>query len=101
MDNSLFEVMNVWQKTSQQFVESFIKAGDNMKSELEKVEVSKTFTEPTEVFQKFLENLKNISTDQQKVMDNNIKFHKAYIAYNQAMVDMMEAVNDNTKIIKR
>ena len=54
--NSLIEVMNVWQKTSQQFVESFIKAGDNMKSEFEKVEVAKTFTEPTEIFQKFLDN---------------------------------------------
>ena len=28
--NSLIEVMNVWQKTSQQFVESFTKVGDHM-----------------------------------------------------------------------
>ena len=98
--NSLIEVMNVWQKTSQQFVESFIKAGDNMKSEFEKVEVAKNFTEPTEIFQKFLDNLKNTSNDQQKAIDNNIKFQKAFIAYNQAMVDMMEAVNDNAKLIK-
>jgi hypothetical protein len=99
--NTLIEVMNVWQKTSQQFVESFIKAGDNMKSEFEKVEVAKTFTEPTEVFQKFLETMKNSTGDQQKVMDNNIKFHKAFIAYNQAMMDMMEAVNDNAKLINK
>jgi predicted O-linked N-acetylglucosamine transferase (SPINDLY family) len=99
--NTLIEVMNVWQKTSQQFAESFIKAGDNIKSEFEKVEVVKQFTEPTEVFQKFLENMKNSSADQQKVMDNNIKFQKALIAYNQAMVDMMEAVNENAKLINK
>ena len=79
MNNSLIEVMN---------------------SEFEKVEVSKNFTQPTEIFQKFLDNLKNTSGDQQKVIDNNIKFQKAFIAYNQAMVDMMEAVNDNAKLIK-
>jgi anion-transporting ArsA/GET3 family ATPase len=99
--NTLIEVMNVWQKTSQQFVESFIKAGDNMKSEFEKVEVVKQFTEPTEAFQKFLETMKNSTGDQQKVMDNNIKFHKAFIAYNQAMLDMMDAVNENAKLINK
>jgi anion-transporting ArsA/GET3 family ATPase len=98
--NSLIEVMNVWQKTSQQFVESFTKVSDNMKSELEKVEVAKMFSEPTEAFQKFLETMKTSSGDQQKVIDNNIKFQKAFISYNQAMVDMMEAVNDNAKLIK-
>ena len=92
--NSLIEVMNVWQKTSQQFVESFTKAGEN-------VEVSKIFSEPTEAFQKFLETMKTSSVEQQKVMDNNIKFQKAFVAYNQAMVDMMEAVNDNAKLIKK
>ena len=92
--NSLIEVMNVWQKTSQQFVESFTKAGDN-------VEVAKIFSEPTEAFQKFLETMKTSSVEQQKVMDNNIKFQKAFVAYNQAMVDMMEAVNDNAKLIKK
>lgn len=92
--NSLIEVMNVWQKTSQQFVESFTKVGEN-------VEVVKIFSEPTEAFQKFLETMKTSSTEQQKVMDNNIKFQKAFVAYNQAMVDMMEAVNENAKLIKK
>ena len=91
--NGLNEVMNVWQKTSQQFVESFTKVGEN-------VELSKVFSEPTEAFKKFLETMKTSSTEQQNVMDNNIKFQKAFIAYNQAMVDMMEAVNDNAKLIK-
>ena len=45
--------------------------------------------------------MKTSSTEQQKVMDNNIKFQKAFVAYNQAMVDMMEAVNDNAKLIKK
>ena len=99
--NTLIEVMNVWQKTSQQFVESFIKAGDNVKSEFEKVEVVKQFTEPTKAFQKFLETMKNSTADQQKVMDNNIKFHKAFIAYNQAMLDMMDSVNENAKLINK
>ena len=47
-----------------------------------------------------MDNLKNTSGDQQKVIDNNIKFQKAFIAYNQAILDMMEAVNDNTKLMK-
>jgi len=34
-----------------------------------------------------------------KITDNNLKYHKAFIAYHQALHDMMEAFNDNTKIM--
>lgn len=35
----------------------------------------------------------------QKFMENSIKFQKAYIAQQQAMLEMMEAMTENAKIL--
>jgi len=34
-----------------------------------------------------------------KFMENSIKFQRAYIAQQQAMLDMMEAMSENAKIL--
>jgi hypothetical protein len=52
-------------------------------------------------FQKAVDTFKSIPGDAEKLMENNIKFQKAFIAYNQALLDMMEAINDNIKIMKK
>lgn len=52
-------------------------------------------------FQKAVDTFNSIPGDAEKMMENNIKFQKAFIAYNQAMLDMMEAINDNIKIMKK
>jgi len=54
------------------------------------------FTTPLEIFEAFNNTLKNSN----KIIENNIKYRKACVAYNQAILDMMEAVNDNVKLIK-
>jgi len=46
---------------------------------------------------------KTISANEttKQLYDNNIKFHKAFIAYHTAIVDMMTTVNENVEIIKK
>ena len=97
----MIEFIEAWQKATQQFTENFIKTGQDIKSNFDKVEVVKNLTEPTEIFQSFLDTIKNSSENQKKIMDNNIKFQKAFIAYNQALVDMMEIANENAKLLNK
>lgn len=54
------------------------------------------FTTPLEIFEAFSNTLKNSN----KIIENNVKYRKACVAYNQAILDMMEAINDNVKLIK-
>ena len=39
------------------------------------------------------------SENTKKITENNLKYHKAFIAYHQALYDMMEAINDNTTLM--
>lgn len=55
------------------------------------------FTTPLEIFEAFNNTLQNSD----KIIENNIKYRKACVAYNQAILDMMEAVNDNTKLMSK
>lgn len=50
---------------------------------------------PFETFNK----LSEFGEKSQKFIENNMKFQKAQIAYHQAIYDMLEAVNDNAKIL--
>jgi hypothetical protein len=52
-------------------------------------------------FQKTVDTFKSMPGDAQKLMENNIKYQRAFITYNQALLDMMEAINDNIKIMKK
>ena len=42
----------------------------------------------------------NIAGNSTEIMKNNMKYHKASIAFHQAAHDMMEAIDDNSKILK-
>ena len=52
------------------------------------------------MFNNAMQNI--ISTDTEKwtkFMENSIKFQKAYIAQQQSMLDMMESISENGKIL--
>lgn len=53
---------------------------------------------PLEVFNQF-KSFEGKTANAKKINENNLKYHKAFIAYHQAMHDMMEAINDNTALI--
>ena len=46
------------------------------------------------------EIMTNIVGNSTEIMKNNMKYHKASVAFHQAAFDMMEAVEDNSKILK-
>ena len=48
---------------------------------------------PFEIFGK-------MATNSQEIMKNNIKYHKACVSYHQSITDMLEAINDNAKLLK-
>lgn len=49
---------------------------------------------------KLVENMDLFDTEKYKeILSNNIKFHSAMIAYNNAIKDMYEVVSDNKKIL--
>jgi hypothetical protein len=54
--------------------------------------MEKMFSNPFEIFTNFAGN-------SAEIMKNNMKYHKACIAYHQAIHDMMEAIDDNSKLI--
>ncbi len=53
---------------------------------------------PLEVFNQF-KSFEGKTGNAKKINENNLKYHKAFIAYHQAMHDMMEAINDNTALM--
>lgn len=55
--------------------------------------IKKMFSNPFKVFT-------NVVGNSNEITKNNLKFHKACIAYNQAIIDMIEAVESNAKLIK-
>ena len=55
--------------------------------------MKKMFSNPFEVFT-------TIAGNSAEITKNNLKFHKACIAYNQSIIDMMEAIDANSKILK-
>ena len=55
------------------------------------------FSNPFEIFEAF----KNVTENSSEIIENNIKYRKACVAYNQSILDMMEAINDNNKILNK
>lgn len=49
---------------------------------------------------KMFNKLTNIAVNSNEIMKNNIKYHKACVVYHQALCDMMEAIDDNARIMK-
>ena len=54
--------------------------------------MKKMFGNPFEVFT-------TIAGNSAEITKNNLKFHKACIAYNQSIIDMMESIDANAKIM--
>lgn len=52
------------------------------------------------MFNNAVQNAMSADTEKwTKFMENSIKFQKAYVAQQQAMLDMMEAMTENAKIL--
>jgi len=57
------------------------------------------FSNPFEVFSAFAKGGDDAIKNSKEIMENNIKYHKAFIAYQEAIRDMMDAIEANAKIV--
>jgi hypothetical protein len=46
------------------------------------------------------EGAMGVADKSQKMMDNAIKYQKAYVNYQQSILEMMEAMNDNINLMR-
>ena len=93
-----------WQKIADIQKEAMVSMLKEMteksKSSLDATELAKNmFSNPFEVFAAFAKGTEAAIKNSKEIMENNIKYHKAFIAYHEAMKDMMEAVAANAKIV--
>ncbi len=68
-----------------------------MENTFEKFSNMNMFNNPFEIMEAF----KNVADNSDKIIENNIKYRRACIAYNQAILDMTEAINDNMKLMSK
>jgi len=97
-------IMENWQKMAEIQRETLTNVYKDMseksKSNLDTNEIVKNiFTNPFEVFNTFTKATESTLKNSKEILENNMKYHKAFIAYHEAMKDMMDAVNSNIKII--
>lgn len=97
-------LMENWQKMAELQKETLTNVYKDMskksKSNLDVNEVVKNmFTNPFEVFNTFNKGTESTFKNSKEMLENNMKYHKAFIAYHEAMKDMMDAVTSNVKII--
>lgn len=73
---------------------------ENAKPGIDANELSKNmFSNPFEVFSAFAKGSDDAIKNSKEIMENNIKYHKAFIAYQEAIRDMMDAIEANAKIV--
>ena len=58
----------------------------------------------SELQREFMEGMEKMKSGfdpakSQKLMENGIKFQRAFVAQQQALLEMMEAISDNSKIL--
>lgn len=99
-------LMENWQKMAELQKETLTTVYKDMfkksKSNLDVNEVVKNmFTNPFEVFNTFNKGTESTLKNSKEILENNMKYHKAFIAYHEAMKDMMDAVTSNVKIISQ
>lgn len=99
-------LMENWQKMAELQKETLTNVYKDMskksKSNLDVNEVVKNmFTNPFEVFNTFNKGTESTFKNSKEMLENNMKYHKAFIAYHEAMKDMMDAVTSNVKIISQ
>ena len=93
-----------WQKMAELQKETLTTVYKDMseksKSKLDTTELVKNmFTNPFEVFNTFTKGTESTIKNSKEILENNMKYHKAFIAYHEAMKDMMDAVTTNVNII--
>ena len=97
-------IMENWQKMAEIQKETLINVYKDMseksKTNLDTNELVKNmFTNPFEVFNTITKGTESTLKNSKEILENNMKYHKAFIAYHEAMKDMMDAVTTNVKII--
>lgn len=98
------KIMENWQKIAEIQKETLTSVykdlSEKSKSDLDTNELIKNmFTNPFEVFNTFAKGAESTLKNSKEILENNMKYHKAFIAYHEAMKDMMDAVTSNVKII--
>ena len=93
-----------WQKMAEiqkETLENVYKdISEKSKSNLDTNELVKNmFTNPFEVFKTFSKGTESALKNSKQILENNMKYHKAFIAYHEARKEMMDAVTENVKII--
>ncbi len=101
MMNTLIEN---WQKMAEIQKETmttvFKDMSEKSKSTMDTNELVKNmFTNPFEVFNAFNKGTETAIKNSKEILANNVKYHKAFIAYHEAMRDMMDAITANAKIV--
>lgn len=101
MMNTLIEN---WQKMAEIQKETmtsvFKDMSEKSKSNLDTNELVKNmFSNPFEVFKTFAKGTEAALKNSKEILENNMKYHKAFIAYHEAMKEMMDAVSANVKIV--
>ena len=62
-------------------------------------DLAKKMANPFEAFSAMAKGTEAAYDKSKELMENNIKYHKAFVAYQEAMRDMMDAVAANAKIL--
>jgi hypothetical protein len=98
------KIMENWQKMAEIQRETLTQVYKDMTeksvSNVDTNEIVKNiFTNPFEVFNTFTKASESTLKNSKEILENNMKYHKAFIAYHEAMKDMMDAVTSNIKII--
>ena len=97
-------LMENWQKMAEIQKETLTAVYKDMseksKTNLDTNELVKNmFTNPFEVFNTFNKGSESTLKNSKEILENNMKYHKAFIAYHESMKEMMDAVTANVKII--
>jgi hypothetical protein len=98
------KIMENWQKMAEIQRETLTQVYKDMTeksvSNVDTNEIVKNiFTNPFEVFNTFTKASESTLKNSKEILENNMKYHKAFIAYHEARKDMMDAVTSNIKII--
>ena len=94
MTKTMTNTMETWMEFQKETMAKFLEVSTGSS------DLKNTFNtfNPLEVFNQF-KSFNGKTENAKKINENNLKYHKAFITYHQAMHDMMEAINDNTTLM--
>ena len=101
-NNTVMDNMKKFADFQKEMMTSMFGMIDSSSSKIDVNELVKNaFQNPFEVFSTFTKGTDDILKNSKQIMENNMRYHKAFIAYHQSVKDMMEAISDNIKIINK